>query len=314
MESLADIGSFEDPDEAPYFEPYLQPLSEKDLDGAVTHPDTGIITRAGKGIGIRINGQPVRGFKTPSRKFEVISEYSQRMGQSADVSDLIARANSKGRQRPDSHKQYTLDIKPGPHYMQIEEHKNLKDDEFVMTSFKWNVHNHGRTANLKWCAEIVHSNPAWIHPEAAAKLDLEDGDWIEVHGYRSTTLDRAMPTLKLGDGEIDGVLRIPVVLTRGVHPRAIAISNSLGHDQYSDVAQARRDGPGDEAAGMNPGLKDDDWQRNMWWEDSSNGEPAKWKKNSGPGWAQNHVMPIAPDPISGQQSFNDTVIRVRKVT
>jgi anaerobic selenocysteine-containing dehydrogenase len=315
LDFLKSEGAFEDPGEEKYYAPFLRPLTEKDLEGSTTDEKTGIISRDGKGIGIRVNGQAVRGFKTPSRKFEVFSSYVQKMARSEDVSDLIAKANSKGRNRPEEHRQYKYEIQPGPHYMQIEEHQNLKEDEFVMTSFKWNVHNHGRTANLKWCSEIVHSNPAWIHPQAAAQLGLKDGDWIEVVGHRLKAVDEAMPSLNLGQGAINNKLRIPVVITSGVHPKALAISNSLGHFQYSDVAKAKRQGPAGEAVGMNAsGLRDDDWQRNLWWEDSSGGDPNKWKRNTGNGWAQNQVLPIAPDFISGQQSFNDTVVRVRKLT
>ena len=200
--------------------------------------------------------------------------------------------------------------------MQIAEHEGLADDQLVMTSFKWNVHNHGRTANLKWCSEIVHSNPAWIHPETAARFGLESGDWIELTGYRSKALDKAMPGMKLGHGEIENRLQIPVVVTRGVHPRAIAISNSLGHSEYTRVARARRqDGIGQERAGMDlEGLHDDDWERNMWWQDDSGGDRKKWVRNTGPGWAQNKVLPIAPDYISGQQAFNSTVVRIRKLS
>ena len=52
----------------------------------------------------------------------------------------------------------------------------------------------------------------------------------------------------------------------------------------------------------------------MWWEDKSGGDPKKWVKNTGNGYAQNHVLPICPDPISGQQAFNSTVVKIRKVT
>ena len=51
----------------------------------------------------------------------------------------------------------------------------------------------------------------------------------------------------------------------------------------------------------------------MWWEDTSNGDPAKWKPNTGNGWNQNRLMPIAPDPISGQQAFHDTVVSIQKI-
>ena len=61
-------------------------------------------------------------------------------------------------------------------------------------------------------------------------------------------------------------------------------------------------------------MRDADWERNMWWEDRSGGDPKKWEQNTGNGWAQNNVLPISPDPISGQQAFNSTVVRVTKVT
>ena len=51
----------------------------------------------------------------------------------------------------------------------------------------------------------------------------------------------------------------------------------------------------------------------MWWEDTSGGDHGAWKPNTGNGWNQNRLMPIAPDPISGQQSFHDTVVSVRKL-
>ena len=102
-----------------------------------------------------------------------------------------------------------------------------------------------------------------------------------------------------------------------VHPKAIAISNSLGHWEYTSVAQAKKgnEGLGSKGEGMDrTGYRDRDWERNMWWEDSSNGQPGKWQKNRGNGWAQNAVLPIAADPISGQQAFHDTVVTIRKIT
>ena len=77
----------------------------------------------------------------------------------------------------------------------------------------------------------------------------------------------------------------------------------------------RNDDVGSASEGMDrQGMRDADWERNMWWEDRSNGERSQWKKNTGAGWAQNTVLPIAPDFISGQQAFHDTVVRVRKLT
>ena len=316
LEYLRAEGAYEDPDQAPYYEPYLEPLTDEELAGSTTDEATGIVTKGSKGIGIRIDGRAVRGFKTPSRKFEVYSEFVVRTARNEDTADLTSLANSKGRNRAPHHEGHEYELSPWPKFEIPEEHRDLDDDQLVMTSFKWCVHNHGRTANLKWCSEIVHSNPAWLHPDTAARLGLRNGDWIEVVGHRSTTLHRAMPELGLGDGPIEQTLQLPIVVTKGVHPDAIAISNSLGHDQYTRVAQARRTDPlGGQSVGMEPGLlRDEDWERNMWWQDDSGGDRSKWVRNTGNGWAQNHVLPIAPDYISGQQAFNSTVVRIRKLT
>ncbi len=314
-ELMEKVGAFEDPALESYHLPFLRPLSAEQMDGAEVDPESGIITKDGKGIGIMHKGAPVRGFKTPSRKLEVYSEFVARVARNEDVSALIARANSKGKNRPAHHKPHNYEISPWPQYVQIPEHVGLAADQLVMTSFKWNVHNHGRTANLKWCAEIVHSNPAWLHPDTAARLGIENGDWVELTGHRSAFVASKLEGLALGSGPIERKLRLPVVVTRGVHPQAIAISNSLGHSEYTRVAQARKKGTlGGQEAGMDvEGLRDQDWERNMWWEDQSGGDWRKWKRNTGPGWAQNQILPIAPDYISGQQSFNDTVVSIRRL-
>ena len=315
LDFLTKVGAFEDPEQAKYYEPYLRPLTAEELVGTTTDPETGLIEKDGRGVGILHRGRPVLGFRTPSRKLEVRSEFVERVARNEDVSDLVARANSKGSNRPASHAPYSYEIDPWPHWVPIAEHADLDDDQLVMTSFKWNVHNHGRTANLKWCSEIVHSNPAWLHPDTAARFSLKSGDWIEITGYRSATVDEKLSHLGLGRGPIEDRLEIPVVVTRGIHPGAIAISHSLGHFEYTSVAKARRDSAvGDESAGMDrAGYRDPDWERNMWWEDTSGGDRRRWKRNTGAGWAQNRILPISPDYLTGQQAFNSTVVRIRKL-
>ena len=99
------------------------------------------------------------------------------------------------------------------------------------------------------------------------------------------------------------------------HPGAIAISNSLGHFEYTSVAKAEKEPKiGGEEVGMaSHEHRDPDWTRNMWWEDRSGGDRSAWQRNTGHGWAQNRVLPISPDYISGQQAFNSTVVRIRKL-
>ena len=115
-------------------------------------------------------------------------------------------------------------------------------------------------------------------------------------------------------------MRVPIVTMPGINPRAIAMSNSCGHWEYTNVAKgvkAQSDGGAADGA-ITQGsdgatFRDPDWERNMWWEDQSAGDRSKWKENTGNGWNQNQIMPIAPDPITGQQAFHSTVVSVKKI-
>ena len=57
--------------------------------------------------------------------------------------------------------------------------------------------------------------------------------------------------------------------------------------------------------------RDADWERNMWWQDNSDGEASSWQRNTGKGWNQNAILPIAPDPVTGQQAYHSTVVKVK---
>ena len=325
---LLDEGCWENTEIEPFYEPHLRPLSDEDLAGSETNPETGVITKDGTGIGIMMDGKPVRGFKTPSRKFEIRSVFLSQTGLNKDTSELIKLSSmSKTKRRPEQHKKFDVVIDEMPIWMQPEEHRDLNEDHLIMTSFKWNVHNHGRTMNLKWLAEIVHSNPAWLNPETAAKFGLKDGDWIELTGYFSKMLEKSNPNLMSDHYEKDsegrliaGTMRVPIVTMPGIHPSAIAMSNSCGHWQYTNVAQAKKapseNGAADGSVSQGSDsttYRDPDWERNMWWEDKSNGDPTMWKQNTGNGWNQNRIMPIAPDPITGQQAFHSTVVSIKKL-
>ncbi len=321
-----DEGAWENTSVEPYYEPYMRPLKPEDMEGATVDPDTGIISRDGVGIGILQDGKPVVGFKTPSRKFEIRSVFVSLTGLNRDTTELIQRSSvTKTKPRPPQHRGHDIRIEEMPVWQQPVEHQELADDELIMTSFKWNVHNHGRTMNLKWLAEIVHCNPAWLNPETARRYGLRDGDWIELTGYFSRMLQQTSPHLASEHYERDdqgrlvaGRMRVPIVTMPGIHPRAIAMSNSCGHWQYTRVARAqKRPDPATATShlvGSDPmKYRDPDWDENMWWEDQTDGTPGQWKPNTGRGWNQNRILPIAPDPITGQQAFHSTVVTLRKI-
>ena len=322
LDRLMDEGAWEDESRDPFYEPYNIAITEEEMKDSTTNDDGIIFGSNGKGIGLMLDGKPVRGFKTPSRKFEIRSLFINRIGNNQDCTDLIkASGEKKANNRPKEHAGHDVEVNEMPIWFQPVEHEKLRDDEMIMTSFKWNVHNHGRTMNLKWLAEIVHSNPAWLNPETAAKHGLEDGDWIELTSFYPESLTENSPHLKRDDlpvvngRQVVNTMRVPIVTMEGIHPKAIAMSNSCGHWQYTNVAKGIKGRPeGDLASGSDPETyRDADWERNMWWEDQSGGDPTKWKRNTGNGWNQNKLMPIAPDPITGQQAFHDTVVSIKKI-
>ncbi len=165
---------------------------------------------------------------------------------------------------------------PMPSYYPIEDHQNMADDELVLVTYKVNVHSHSRTQNCKWLTEIYHDNPAWINPETAASRGIETGDLIKV---------------KSAVGEIVTKARV----TPAVVPGTVAISNHCGHWKYGRYASGNAT-PQD----IRSDIADRDANR-IWWAD---------KHGAHPNW----LIPNRPDPIGGEQRWNDAVVTVEKVT
>ncbi|MBI5183190.1 MAG: molybdopterin-dependent oxidoreductase [Nitrospinae bacterium] len=79
-------------------------------------------------------------------------------------------------------------------------------------------------------------------------------------------------------------------VTNGIHPSVLAISHHCGHWEYGRYASGNKA----------PEARDDDIDLKFkWW--TGNGETPNW------------VIPNSPDPISGQQRWMDTVVKVRRI-
>jgi thiosulfate reductase / polysulfide reductase chain A len=268
-------GAWQDPRKQPYYLPHERPLTEGELAEAVTDEATGIVY---KGVDAK-SGQPL--------PIGIVVGGVARRGfltPSRKVEVWSQFVADKGRQ-------VDRTVNPLPIYDPIPSHaRALGPNELIMISFKWNVHNAHRTGQSKWLQEIVHSNPAWINRATARRLGLREGDWIRVTSLRPD--DGLVPG---GDGSALGSLRTRVHLTDGVHPTVIAISHNSGRWSGGPVATNGRDtlrlvayrGPTDRDASR------------VWWDGALS-------------VAQNHIMPIYPDPVSGQQAYHDTIVRVER--
>lgn len=167
-------------------------LTPKDLDGANTDPETGLISKNGKAIGVEVNGLPCVGFPTPSRKQEF---YSPTM---------------KDWKWPE----YTI-----PGYLKSHIHADEIDyekGEFpLLPTFRLPVLIHSRSGNAKWLYEIANRNPIWIHPTDAGRLGIDTGDLVRV----STEIGHFVDKVWVTEGMKPGVLACSHHLGRWRRPQ-----------------------------------------------------------------------------------------------
>jgi thiosulfate reductase/polysulfide reductase chain A len=230
----------------------LDPATGKIVDekGDEIKPEYGIFKKEDPNGKVVIGGKRYKGFGTPDGKINIYVKEYEKYG----FNPLPT-------------------FKPHPWHWNKDGTSKLKDDELVLTTFKWNVHVQSRTSNVKWLTEIVHSNPAWINTETAQKLGIKDGDLIRV----------ISPV---------GYLVTKAKVTEGIHPKVVAISNTLG-TRFGRYATAMKNGEKPMWGGV-----DDPDLKNIWWTSEAVNP--------------NYIIPVSADPIGGSQGWFDTVVKVTK--
>ncbi len=110
---------------------------------------------------------------------------------------------------------------PLPTYLPIPEHREMRSDDLILTTYKVNVQSHSRTQNCKWLTEICHDNPAWINPKTADVRGIKTGDRIIVRS-------------KIGE------IETKAFVTETIVPGIVAISHHLGHWEYGRYASGKK--------------------------------------------------------------------------
>ncbi len=85
----------------------------------------------------------------------------------------------------------------------------LPDGQFSLIFGKVAQLNHAQSTNNPLLAERVTDNPLWIHPEAAKKLGIANGDEIQIHSADQKVSSHAF-------------------VTEGIHPEAVYLLHGLG--------------------------------------------------------------------------------------
>ena len=286
LEYMKHHGAFEasENDYALHAEPIDEAVLEED---AVWVDDYGTIRRGeapdstsssdgSEVLGVMVDGEPKRGFPTPTGKQQF---YSQTL---ADW----------GWDDPE----YTL-----PHYIESHVHPDEVDTDngemVLVPTFRLPTQIHSRSSNSKWLEEISHENPVWLHTKDAERLGLETGDLCRV------------------ETEI-GYFVNEVWVTESIKPGIAAMSHHMGQWKVDrDDADAEIKEGGDpygkvtvdlkseastwgmrQTEGVHPFESDDPDSGRVWWTDG--------------GVAQNLTHAPHPDPISGMHCWHQQV-RVR---
>lgn len=282
-------GIWYDESRAKDYELHERPVPEEEFAGADFDEATGIysVEKNGKrtAIGVKLgDGSVVRGFPSRSRRIEVRQDLFPEAARHAGLPEDDPCAN------------------PLPTYFRVPSHEDMAAGEFHWVTFKWNVHTQSRSNYSKRLAEIVHSNPIWIHPDAAAELGVKSGDTVEV------TVKRPRGnTYRAREDEPVGTIRNRVLVRRGMHPRVLACSHHCGHIEMGIVGDPDREEASSHGSeGMRPELfPDRDLPANLWW--------ARKRGGPGRGIAINDTFPIDPTPLVGTQNWYDCVATVKKV-
>ena len=285
FEYMKKHGVWQDMSKPQYFDLYAWELKPQELNDTRVDENTRIIYRkAADGretkVGIMADGKARRGFLTPSRKFSIYHE------------DIEAAAKQVG---------FTEDGQGGmPAYFPVPTIQTMKADQLHLVTFKWNVHTQGRTQSQKYLIEIVHHNPMWINTETAARYGIKTGDMVELTTYRPSGHQMR------NAGELLGKALIPAYVTEGIHPRVLAVSNTLGNPWHGRAATGIN-GAKQAIPAWDNSVNDEDadLDEDIWWDRARGG--------TGAGYNINAILPIQTAPLVGMQGWYDTICTLKKV-
>lgn len=135
------------------------------------------------------------GFGTTSKKLEIYAEAFIKLGQTgAPYSPFKLAPVSK-------------DYDPLPYYSEpgespLEDSELAKEFPLVMTNGRLPYYHHGTLRNIPWLREIYPVPELWIHPTAAKKYGISQGDWVWVESKRGKTQAKAYVTAGINPGVV----------------------------------------------------------------------------------------------------------------
>jgi anaerobic selenocysteine-containing dehydrogenase len=246
------------------YKSHLRELTPKELAGSVTDERSRAVLAGGKPIGVVVDDKPRAGFATVSKRLEIHSK-------------TMVDWNWAEHALPD--------------YIESHVHRRFMDRErgemCLVPTFRLPTLIHTRSGNSKWLYELSNTNPLWIHPEDAERLQLATGDLVRVTTRIGHFVNKAW-------------------VTEGMRPGIVACSHHLGRwrlddatgtDRWASAKVVRSEQGGvvrfRRIEGIRPFRSSDPDSRRVWWTDG--------------GVHQNLTFPVQPDPVSGMHCWHQRV-------
>jgi anaerobic selenocysteine-containing dehydrogenase len=217
---------------------HLKSIGDEGLAGTETDPNTGVIRKDGKDIGVLVDGQRVEGFPTPSRKQEFFSQ---------TMIDW-------------KWPEYAIPVYIKSHIHE-ENMDRSKGDFPLVPTFRLPVLIHSRSANAKWLTEIANRNPVWMHTSDAQAMGLETGDMVRV----STAIGYFVDKVWVTEGMKPGVVACSHHLGRWRRPQ-----DKIGNRWGTNTVQIDKSGSGwkmSTISGIKPFKSDDPDSSRIFWSD-----------------------------------------------
>ncbi len=254
---------------------HLKELSADEMKGAKVDPNTNIITKEGKAIGVMVDGVPRVGFPTPTRKQEF---YSQTL------------VDWKW-------EEYKIPVYIKSH-IHPEQMDREKGDFPLVPTFRLPTLIHSRSGNAKWLTEISNRNPIWMHTSDAKRFGVKTGDLLRVNTEIGYFVDKVWVT----EAMKPGVVACSHHIGRWRRPQ-----DKIGNRWATNLVSIKML-DGDENTGhhkwrmrvidgVRPFKSNDPDSMRIFWNDG--------------GVHQNITFPVHPDPISGMHCWHQKV-RIEK--
>ncbi len=187
-----------------------------------------------RAVGVRVDGEVLRGFPTPGGRLEFYSSTLAQWGWPEAAT---------------------------PTYIKSQIHPDRMEAGQVplISTFRLPVQIHTRSANSKWLDEIAHTNPLWLHPSHAREIGVTTGDLVRVETQTGHFVVKAWVT--------EGIL--PGVVACSHHMGRWKL-NDTGQRQLTATADLNNDGSSwglRRLRGAQPFESSDPDTARIWWTD-----------------------------------------------